>query len=73
MILTGAADCAEAGMEGEVEGRAGNYALVDKTRTAFKQDHRSRKLKQIFVRGSNIVLVSRDPHQQEAEPGPEAP
>jgi len=34
------------------------YNTEEKTRMVFKQDHRSRKLKQIFVRGSNIVMIS---------------
>lgn len=34
------------------------YVSVEKIRTAFKQEHRSRQLKQIFVRGSNVVLIN---------------
>ena len=31
--------------------------MVEKTRTAYKLEHKERQLKQIFVRGSNIVMV----------------
>lgn len=34
------------------------YTMVEKTRQAFKLEHRERKLKQIFVRGSNIVMIT---------------
>lgn len=40
---------------------------VDKPRNAYKQDHRTRKLRQIFVRGSNIVMVSAAPSKENAE------
>ena len=31
---------------------------IEKSRTCYRQDHRSRKLKQIFVRGNNVVTIS---------------
>ena len=40
------------------EGNLLEVRTVDKSRNAYKQDHRTRKLRQIFVRGSNIVMVS---------------
>ena len=40
------------------DGASCGYELVERSRTAFKLEQRSRHLKQIFVRGSNVVLVS---------------
>ena len=34
------------------------YETIERSRTAFKQEKRSRKLKQIFVRGSNVVMIT---------------
>ncbi len=44
------------------------YNTEEKTRMVFKQDHRSRKLKQIFVRGSNIVMISAVPITPDSGP-----
>ena len=42
------------------------YTMVEKTRQAFKLEKRERKLKQIFVRGSNIVMISCSPRAKAA-------
>ena len=34
------------------------YIMKEVTRSAYKLEHRERKLKQIFVRGSNIVMIT---------------
>ena len=34
------------------------YQTIERSTTVFKQEKRSRKLKQIFVRGSNVVMIA---------------
>lgn len=49
----------DASLEGMDPSEGGpDYELVEQSRSAFKLDHRHRNLRQIFVRGNNIVMVS---------------